>query len=85
MDWYMDGKIQIDPMITHRLSLGEINKGFDLMAARIASALCSSNDGGRGADAAAETASSPFAARGSRIARSRIVHWGIPADDLRRC
>ncbi|NDV02887.1 S-(hydroxymethyl)glutathione dehydrogenase/class III alcohol dehydrogenase [Pseudoroseicyclus tamaricis] len=33
VDWYMDGKIEIDPMITHTLSLGEINKGFDLMHA----------------------------------------------------
>ncbi len=31
VDWYMNGKIEIDPMITHRLSLDEINKGFDLM------------------------------------------------------
>ena len=31
VDWYMDGKIEIDPMITHTLSLEEINKGFDLM------------------------------------------------------
>ena len=30
---YMDGKIAIDPMITHVLSLDEINKGFDLMHA----------------------------------------------------
>jgi S-(hydroxymethyl)glutathione dehydrogenase/alcohol dehydrogenase len=29
----MDGKIQIDPMITHKLKLEEINKGFDLMHA----------------------------------------------------
>ena len=29
----MNGKIQIDPMITHRLTLEEINKGFDLMHA----------------------------------------------------
>ena len=28
-----DGKIQIDPMITHVLSLEEINKGFELMHA----------------------------------------------------
>jgi S-(hydroxymethyl)glutathione dehydrogenase/alcohol dehydrogenase len=27
----MDGKIQIDPLITHTLKLAEINKGFDLM------------------------------------------------------
>jgi len=33
VDWYMDGKIQIDPMITHTFTLDEINKGFDLMHA----------------------------------------------------
>ncbi|MEG3123755.1 S-(hydroxymethyl)glutathione dehydrogenase/class III alcohol dehydrogenase [Sphingomonas sp. GB1N7] len=33
VDWYMNGKIEIDPMITHVLSLEEINKGFDLMHA----------------------------------------------------
>ena len=33
VDWYMDGKIEIDPMITHTLSLDEINTGFDLMHA----------------------------------------------------
>ena len=27
----MDGKIEIDPMITHVLKLEEINKAFDLM------------------------------------------------------
>ena len=31
VEWYMDGKIEIDPMITHRMPLGDINKGFDLM------------------------------------------------------
>jgi len=31
VDWYMDGKIQIDPMITHILKLEDINKGFELM------------------------------------------------------
>ncbi len=31
VDWYMAGKIEIDPMITHTLTLDEINKGFDLM------------------------------------------------------
>ncbi len=31
VDWYMDGKIQIDPMITHKMPLEDINKGFDLM------------------------------------------------------
>mgnify|MGYP006280362373 FL=1 len=31
VDWYMDGKIEIDPMITHTLSLDEINHGFELM------------------------------------------------------
>ena len=33
VDWYMAGKIEIDPMITHTLKLEEINKGFDLMHA----------------------------------------------------
>lgn len=33
VDWYMEGKIEIDPMITHTLSLDDINTGFDLMHA----------------------------------------------------
>ncbi len=33
VDWYMDGKINIDDLITHKLTLDEINKGFDLMHA----------------------------------------------------
>ncbi len=33
VDWYMTGKIAIDPMITHVLTLDEINRGFDLMHA----------------------------------------------------
>ncbi len=31
VDWYMDGKIEIDPMITHTLPLDRINEAFDLM------------------------------------------------------
>ncbi len=31
VDWYMDGKINIDDLITHQLKLEDINKGFDLM------------------------------------------------------
>ena len=31
VDWYMDGKIQIDPMITHTMPLEDINSAFDLM------------------------------------------------------
>ena len=31
VDWYLDGKIEIDPMITHTLRLDDINKGFDMM------------------------------------------------------
>src|SRR4029078_6740295 len=30
VDWYMDGKIEIDPMITHTMPLSDINKGFEL-------------------------------------------------------
>ena len=31
VDWYMDGKIEIDSMITHTMPLEDINKAFDLM------------------------------------------------------
>ncbi|MEP7057709.1 MAG: zinc-binding dehydrogenase, partial [Caldimonas sp.] len=31
VDWYMDGRIAIDPLITHRLRLEQIDDGFDLM------------------------------------------------------
>jgi S-(hydroxymethyl)glutathione dehydrogenase/alcohol dehydrogenase len=31
VDWYMEGKINIDDLITHQLKLEDINKGFDLM------------------------------------------------------
>ena len=33
VDWYMDGKINIDDLITHKLKLDDINQGFDLMHA----------------------------------------------------
>jgi S-(hydroxymethyl)glutathione dehydrogenase/alcohol dehydrogenase len=33
VDWYMNGRINIDDLITHRLRLDEINRGFDLMRA----------------------------------------------------
>ena len=33
VEWYLQGKIDIDPMITHNLNLEDINKGFDLMHA----------------------------------------------------
>ncbi|MDB5697812.1 MAG: S-(hydroxymethyl)glutathione dehydrogenase/class alcohol dehydrogenase, partial [Alphaproteobacteria bacterium] len=31
VDWYMDGKISIDPLITHTMPLDRINDAFDLM------------------------------------------------------
>jgi S-(hydroxymethyl)glutathione dehydrogenase/alcohol dehydrogenase len=31
VDWYMEKKIEIDPMITHTMPLQDINKAFDLM------------------------------------------------------
>ena len=31
VDWYMDGKINIDVLITHKMPLEDINKAFDLM------------------------------------------------------
>ena len=33
VDWYMDGKINIDDLITHTMPLEDINQGFDLMHA----------------------------------------------------
>ena len=31
VDWYMDGKIQIDPLITHTMGLDDINNAFIMM------------------------------------------------------
>jgi len=31
VDWYMEGKIDIDSLITHKMPLDDINKAFDLM------------------------------------------------------
>jgi S-(hydroxymethyl)glutathione dehydrogenase/alcohol dehydrogenase len=31
VDWYMDGKVRIDELITHKLKLEQINEGFELM------------------------------------------------------
>ena len=31
VDWYMDGKINIDDLITHTMPLEKINEAFDLM------------------------------------------------------
>ncbi|GAC1541965.1 MAG: S-(hydroxymethyl)glutathione dehydrogenase/class III alcohol dehydrogenase [Ramlibacter sp.] len=31
VDWYMEGKLNIDDLITHRLALQDINQGFELM------------------------------------------------------
>ena len=33
VDWYMDGKINIDDLITHTMPLADINRAFDLMHA----------------------------------------------------
>ena len=33
VDWYMNGKIDIDSLITHKLPLARINEGFELMRA----------------------------------------------------
>ncbi|MDB5317976.1 MAG: S-(hydroxymethyl)glutathione dehydrogenase/class alcohol dehydrogenase [Rhodospirillales bacterium] len=31
VDWYMEGKIEIDSLITHTMPLDDINRGFELM------------------------------------------------------
>ena len=33
VDWYMEGRVEIDPMITHTMPLSDINDAFDLMHA----------------------------------------------------
>src|SRR5687767_1855964 len=33
VDWYMEGRINIDDLITHKLALADINRAFDLMHA----------------------------------------------------
>jgi S-(hydroxymethyl)glutathione dehydrogenase/alcohol dehydrogenase len=33
VDWYMDGRVKIDPLITHTMPLDRINDAFDLMHA----------------------------------------------------
>lgn len=34
VDLYMQGKIDVDPFISHRISLDEVNRGFELMEAQ---------------------------------------------------
>ena len=31
VDWYMEKRIEIDPMITHKMPLDDVNRAFDLM------------------------------------------------------
>ena len=31
---YMDGKLDVDPFVSHSITLDEVNKGFDLMEAQ---------------------------------------------------
>ena len=33
VDWYIDGKIEIDPKISHVMPLSKINQAFNLMHA----------------------------------------------------
>jgi S-(hydroxymethyl)glutathione dehydrogenase/alcohol dehydrogenase len=32
VDLYLDGRLEIDPLVTHRIPLDRINDGFDMMA-----------------------------------------------------
>ena len=34
VDLYMQGDIDVDPFISHRLTLDEVNRGFELMEAQ---------------------------------------------------
>ncbi len=31
VDWYMDGRVNIDDLITHKMPLERINEAFELM------------------------------------------------------
>jgi S-(hydroxymethyl)glutathione dehydrogenase/alcohol dehydrogenase len=31
---YLDGEIDVDPLISHRIALDEVNRGFELMEAQ---------------------------------------------------
>ena len=31
VELYMDGKLDVDPFLSHDLTLDEVNRGFDLM------------------------------------------------------
>ncbi|MGE3635367.1 MAG: S-(hydroxymethyl)glutathione dehydrogenase, partial [Sandaracinaceae bacterium] len=31
VDWYMDGRIEVDALVTHTMPLEKINDAFDLM------------------------------------------------------
>jgi GNAT superfamily N-acetyltransferase len=87
VDWYMDGKIEIDPMITHTMPLEDINKGFDLMHAgesirsvedAVGEALGTyyirPNAGGGGAHVCNCGYITGDAARGSGVARAMLAH-----------
>ena len=34
VDLYLEGKIDVDPFISHRITLDEVNRGFELMEAQ---------------------------------------------------
>ena len=34
IELYMDGKLDVDPFLSHKLTLDEVNKGFELMEAQ---------------------------------------------------
>jgi S-(hydroxymethyl)glutathione dehydrogenase/alcohol dehydrogenase len=34
VDLYMDGKLDVDPFVSHKLTLDEVNRGFELMEAQ---------------------------------------------------
>jgi S-(hydroxymethyl)glutathione dehydrogenase/alcohol dehydrogenase len=34
VDLYLDGQIDVDPFISHRIELDEVNRGFQLMEAQ---------------------------------------------------
>ena len=70
VDWYRDGKINIDDLITHKLKLDEITKGFELMReGKFKTALESSASRGR--------CSPDKAAGNARLAAVRRAAWAM--------
>jgi len=62
VDWYMEKKINVDDLITHKLTLAQVNQAFDLMHAgeSIRSVVSSSTEWRTATPGPAEALTSPW-------------------------